>query len=235
MLAENLAPLFQAGLFPGAEVEIFVENGEELAPRTLNPRLGIIGGISILGTSGLVKPFSHEAYIATVESALDVARAAGLAEVVFATGRQSEKAVMPTRPDLKPESFIQIADFFGDSLKLASARGFQTIGLAVFFGKAVKQARGLANTHARRHEQEAAILADWLGEADESMAAQLREAMTARAALEILRERGRMDLTHRVARKALTAARNFVGPGPRLWMTIFDYDGTAMVSDQLAE
>lgn len=225
MLRENLVPLF-SNTFPGVEVEIFVEKGEELAAKTLNPRLGVVGGISILGTTGLVKPFSNEAYLATIESALDVARASGLSETVLTTGRQSEKLAQAARPDLPPEAFVQIADFFGASLKMAADRGFKKIGLAVFFGKAVKQAAGHYNTHAHKNDQDTAALADWLaGSIDADVDERIRQALTARAALDILRESNRMDLVPAVANRALTEARRHGGPGPDLWMMIFDYDG----------
>ena len=225
MLRENLTPLLSR-TFPGVEVEIFVEKGEELAAKTLNPRLGILGGISILGTTGLVKPFSNEAYLATIESALDVARAAGLDEVVLTTGRQSEKLGQAARPDLPPEAFVQVADFFGDSLKMAAERGFAKIGLAVFFGKAVKQAAGHYNTHAHRNDQDTAALADWLADSiDADTDEGIRRSLTARAALDLLRAAGRLELTGAVAERALAEARRHGGSGADLWMMIFDYDG----------
>ncbi|MDR1043728.1 MAG: cobalt-precorrin-5B (C(1))-methyltransferase CbiD [Candidatus Adiutrix sp.] len=229
MIRENLEPLLKERIFPGVEVEIFVENGEKLAARTLNPRLGISGGISILGTTGLVKPFSNEAYLATIESALDVARAAGTPEVIFTTGRQSEKLAIAERPDLRQESFIQMADFFGDSLKQAVERGFSSLGLAVFFGKAVKQAAGHYNTHAHKNDQDTAALADWLSaEISRDLGLQIRAALTARAALDLLRAGGRLGLTDLVARRALGQARRLAGPTPKLWMSIFDYDGSRL-------
>ncbi|MGL4209410.1 MAG: cobalt-precorrin-5B (C(1))-methyltransferase CbiD [Candidatus Adiutrix sp.] len=233
MLMENMNQFLTAPTVSGLEVEIFVENGEEIALKTLNPRLGIVGGISILGTSGLVKPFSHEAYIATVESALDVAVAAGLTEIIFTTGRQSEKAAIKQRPNLPLESFVQIADFFADSLILAKNRPIKTIGLAVFFGKAVKQALGHANTHAHKNPQDTITLAQWLGEGDMDLTLALSQAMTARASLDILRQRGQMSKISLVAQKALAAARSFTGPVPKLWMTIFDFDTTAIVFETL--
>ncbi len=234
MLRDNLTPLLNPETCPGLEVEIFVENGEELAARTLNPRLGIVGGISILGTTGLVKPFSNEAYLATIESALDLARAAGLPEVVLTTGRQSEKLIMALRPDLPEEAFVQVADFFGDSLKMAAGRGFAKVGLAVFFGKAVKQAAGHENTHAHRHDQDPAALAEWLRpEVGDALADQLREALTARGALDVLREAGALPAVVPVADRALAVARGFTGPAPRLWMIIFDYDGRPLAERNL--
>jgi cobalt-precorrin-5B (C1)-methyltransferase len=223
MLKTNLAP------FPGGlAAEIFVENGEELATRTLNPRLGIVGGLSILGTTGLVKPFSHEAYLATIDSALSLARALGLREVVLTTGRQSEKLARASRPDLAEEAFVLIADYFSDSLKKAA--DFETISLAVFFGKAVKQAAGLANTHAHRSDQDPALLADWLsGAAPAGLLARLTRALTAREALELLKEAGlARPAAERVAARVLASARLWAGPGPRLRFTLFDYHGETL-------
>ena len=228
MLQDNLDP------FPGAwGVEIFVDRGEELAARTLNPRLGIVGGLSILGTTGLVKPFSHEAYLATIDSALSLARALGLQEVMLTTGRQSEKLARAARPDLAEEAFVQIADFFGDSLKKAA--GFGTISLAVFFGKAVKQAAGLANTHAHRQDQDPSLLADWLaGAAPPDVLSEAAQALTARAALMILKEAGlARPAAEAVAARALASARNWAGPGPRLRLTLFDYNGEPLASARL--
>lgn len=226
MLRENLRPFLDQPGLPGLEVEIFVKNGEALAADTLNPRLGIVGGISILGTTGLVKPFSNEAYLATISNAQDLARALGLEELVLTTGRQSEKLAMAARADLPEEAFVQVADFYGDSLQMAAEHGFKTIGLAAFFGKAVKQAAGHRNTHAHRNDQDPAALAEWLRPSTgDELAKKLREAMTARASLEILRQAGRLDLVSEVAERALTVAGQFSGPGPGLWMMIFDYDG----------
>ncbi|MDR2946606.1 MAG: cobalt-precorrin-5B (C(1))-methyltransferase CbiD [Candidatus Adiutrix sp.] len=225
MLRENLTPLFSK-TFPGVEVEIFVEKGAALAEKTLNPRLGVLGGMSILGTTGLVKPFSNEAYLATIESALAVARAAGLTEVILTTGRQSEKLAQAQRKDLPPEAFVQVADFFGDSLKQAAERGFRKVGLAVFFGKAVKQAAGHYNTHAHKNDQDTALLAEWLRESvDADVEKNLRQALTARAALDILREAGRLDAVSVVAEKVAGEARRHSGPGPEIRLTVFDYDG----------
>jgi cobalt-precorrin-5B (C1)-methyltransferase len=209
MLKNNLAP------FPGGlAVEIFVERGEELAARTLNPRLGIVGGLSILGTTGLVKPFSHEAYLATIDSALSLARAMGFREVVLTTGRQSEKLARAARPDLGEEAFVQIADYFGDSLKKAA---------------------GLANTHAHRRDQDPALLAGWLaGAAPPAVLAGIARALTAREALEILKAAGlARPAAEAVAARVLASARFWAGPGPRLKLTLFDYDGQPLASARL--
>ncbi len=238
MIAAALAEAWRtAG--PGGElraaVTIAVENGAELAKRTLNPRLGIVGGVSILGTSGLVKPLSHEAYTATIESALAVARAAGIAETVLTTGGRSEKRAMALRPDLPPLAFVQIADYFAFALTAAVKAGMTRVGLVSYFGKAVKQAQGLTCTHAHRAAMDLATLADWLAEAGApaGLVEEVARANTARHVLEILTEAGRLDLTAPVVPRLLAAARRIVGPGPDLWAVMLDSDGAVLARGEL--
>ena len=127
-----------------ATVEIFVPKGVEIARKTLNARLGIIGGISILGTTGIVRPLSHAAFTATIASALSVARATGCRRAILTTGRRSERFAQRAWPDLPEEAFVQIGDFFQQGLTLSVLRGLETVTLAVFFGKALKMAHGNA-------------------------------------------------------------------------------------------
>jgi cobalt-precorrin-5B (C1)-methyltransferase len=142
-------------------VEIFVPEGERLAQKTLNARLGIIGGISILGTTGVVRPMSHEAYTASIFSALSVAKAAGVNEVVLSTGRRSERCAQLFFEDISPEGFIQIGDFFSESLKMAVDFGFNKVSMAVFFGKALKMAQGADCTHAAKTRLSLRSLSAW--------------------------------------------------------------------------
>ena len=214
-------------------VEISVKDGESLARKTLNPRLGILGGISILGTTGLVKPFSHEAYTATIESALDIARAAEIAEVVLTTGGKSERYAMRFRPDLPDLAFVQIADFFGFALEESARRGFKRIGLVSFFGKAVKQAQALRCTHAHRTPMDLCILAAWLAArgADQKLVQSVAAANTARQSLCLLRENDAIGLVGEIARRMVDAAREFTKEGLDIWVKIIDYDGTVFVLD----
>ena len=126
----------------------------------MNPRLGIKGGISILGVSGIVRPFSHQAFKASIAEALDVARALGHETVGFSSGRRSEALLARARPDLPETALVQAADFFAFSLNQAARRGFAHICWATFGGKLVKMAQGLANTHAHRGETDFSGLAD---------------------------------------------------------------------------
>ncbi|MGD8563894.1 MAG: cobalt-precorrin-5B (C(1))-methyltransferase CbiD, partial [Desulfarculaceae bacterium] len=207
-----------------------VPEGERLAKHTLNPRLGIVGGISIIGTTGLVKPFSHEAYTATIESGMSVARASHLDEVVLTTGGKSEKMAMGIRPDLPEQAFIQIADFYGFALRQAAAQDFSRVGLVVFFGKAVKQAAGMEYTHARQAPLDLAVLADWLKQngAGPDLCQKTAEANTARQVLELLRIAARLDLVGAVGRRLMASARDYLGSGPRFWVVIVDYDGSVL-------
>ena len=102
------------------QVEVFVPEGKLLAEKTLNARLGIVGGISILGTTGIVRPMSHDAYIATIRSGISVAQAMACDTLIFTTGRRSERFAMERFPDLPEEAFIQIGDFFKASLEAAA-------------------------------------------------------------------------------------------------------------------
>ncbi len=143
------------------DVEIFVPKGRELAEKTLNARLGIIGGISILGTTGIVKPMSHDAYIATIKSGISVAKAMGCNTVVFTTGRRSEKAAISLFPQLMEEAFIQTGDFFKASIEAASLHNIKQVIIVVFFGKAVKMAMGFPHTHAAKSELTMKRLVSW--------------------------------------------------------------------------
>lgn len=170
-------------------VVIFVPEGERLAQKTLNGRLGITGGISILGTTGVVRPMSHDAYTATIYSALSVAKAAGIKELVLSTGRRSERCAQNYFLDIAPEGFIQIGDFFSESLKMVADFGFDKVFMAVFFGKALKMAQGAECTHAAKTRLSLRSLAAWGIEdgCGKEFAGKLATANTAREAFDLIR------------------------------------------------
>jgi cobalt-precorrin-5B (C1)-methyltransferase len=189
-------------------VEIFVPEGERLAQKTLNGRLGIVGGISILGTTCVVRPMSHEAYTATINSALSVARAAGVKELVLSTGRRSERCAQGFLLDISPEGFIQIGDFFSESLRMVVKFGFKKVYVAAFFGKAIKMAQGAECTHAAKTRLSLQSLAAWGLEegCGKEFAKKLATANTAREAFEnILRDFPRLipGVGDRLMRSAL--------------------------------
>jgi cobalt-precorrin-5B (C1)-methyltransferase len=228
MLMDNLADFL---LESAAQVEISIADGERLAQKTLNPRLGVLGGLSVLGTTGLVKPFSNQAYVATIDSAMSVAKAAGAEEIVLSTGVRSEDLGRKARPDLPEECFVQIADFFRTGLKLAVKHGFSVVGLCEFFGKAVKQAANHPYTHAHHHDMDLSFLAGWFPDLSEDLKREIGAAPSALAALAALKERRSLHLIPVVAAKVLTSARGFAGPGPRLWVRIFDFDGALLAEE----
>jgi cobalt-precorrin-5B (C1)-methyltransferase len=212
-----------------AAVEIFVPRGEEISRKTLNARLGILGGISILGTTGIVRPMSHEAFAAAIESALSVAKAAGLSQAVLTTGRRSERHAQNLWPALPEEAFVQIGDFFQKGLELSAAKGFDGITLAVFFGKALKMARGAAHTHAAKSELTLQPLAGWAAEsgAPAALCERIRQCNTAREAFGLIARR-RPELIGRVGEKIIAAARAMAGARLRVRCVILDYEGAAV-------
>ncbi len=129
-------------------VTIAVPEGERLAQKTLNSRLGIVGGISILGTTGIVKPISEAAWCATISVSMDVALAIGLDTICLATGRASEEVAMKAL-SLPKEAYISMGDYVGFSLKEAAKRPFNRIIMACQWSKLVKMAMGWDQTHVR--------------------------------------------------------------------------------------
>jgi cobalt-precorrin-5B (C1)-methyltransferase len=208
-------------------LEIFVPRGEELARHTLNPRLGIVGGISILGTTGLVRPYSHAAWRATIVAALKVARAQGRREAVFTTGGRSEAALRGLRPELPPECFVLMGDYVRFSLRAAAHLGFRRVTVGAFFGKAVKMAQGFGQTHASRGLVDFAVLGRWVGAAtgDSLLAREAAGANTVRQVLEMLPPAAKEKVAAEVGRRLLTALRLYAGPELQLSAVILDYDG----------
>jgi cobalt-precorrin-5B (C1)-methyltransferase len=137
-----------SGSAPTIEITIIVPQGEELAKKTLNYRLGIVGGISILGTTGIVKPVSSEAWTATIASSMDVAKATGLTEIVLSAGRSSEKAHMKTY-NLPEESYVLMGDYLEYSLLEARKHEFKKIYLCAQWAKMLKIAMATPQTHVR--------------------------------------------------------------------------------------
>jgi cobalt-precorrin-5B (C1)-methyltransferase len=211
-------------------VEVFVPEGARLARKTLNARLGIVGGLSILGTTGIVRPMSHAAYVATIEKAMDVARAAGETELVLTTGRRSERFAQVRWPTLGEVAFIQIGDFFQVSLAAAAERGFMRATLAVFFGKAVKMAQNIPHTHAATSELTLKTLAEWTFDltGDHALAARIARSNTARHAFDPLKTAAPAVIA-RVARRAAACAEGFADGRLAVRCVIFDFDGIPAV------
>ena len=132
------------------KVTISVPQGAEIARRTFNPRLGIEGGISIIGVSGIVKPFSEEAFIDSIRKCMTVAKASCSERVVINSGGKSERFVQALYPDLPQQAFVEYGNYIGETLKIASEMDFKNVTLGVMLGKAVKLAAGHLDTHSRK-------------------------------------------------------------------------------------
>ncbi len=146
-VVQEAIDLFQ--LSEGIEVIISVPDGEEIAKKTLNGRLGILGGISILGTRGTVVPFSSSAYMASIVQAISVAKAAGCQHVVITTGGRSEKYAMKQYPNLPEEAFIEMGDFVGFTLKHIARQQIPQVSLVGMMGKFSKVAQGVMMVHSK--------------------------------------------------------------------------------------
>ena len=207
-------------------VEIFVPEGEVLAQKTLNARLGILGGISILGTTGIVKPMSHDAYIATIKSGISVAQAMGDDTLVFTTGRRSERFAMGLFPHLREEAFIQTGDFFMASLEAAAASTTKRVIFTVFFGKAVKMAMGFPHTHAAKSELTLQRLARWATEitGDGVLSENIGASNTARHAFSYIHP-GFPDIISYVGQKIIQSAEKFSHGKIKIDAIIFDFEG----------
>ncbi|GAB6142968.1 cobalt-precorrin-5B (C(1))-methyltransferase CbiD [Desulfocicer niacini] len=207
-------------------VEIFVPEGEALAQKTLNARLGILGGISILGTTGIVKPMSHDAYIATIKSGISVAQAMGDDTLVFTTGRRSERFAMSLFPHFREEAFIQTGDFFMASLEAAAASTTKRVIITVFFGKAVKMAMGFPHTHAAKSELTLQRLAMWATDitGDRGLSRNIESSNTARHAFSYIHP-DFPDLISHVGHMIIKSAEKFSHGKIKIDAVIFDFEG----------
>lgn len=149
MTAEVVKLLDKYQVRKGVVIEISVPDGEELALKTFNPKLGIVGGISIIGTSGVVRPFSSEAFVATIRKEIQVARALGCRHIVINSGAKSERILRERFADFLPQAFVHYGNYIGDTLKIAAEEQIPQVTMGIMIGKAVKLAEGNADTHSR--------------------------------------------------------------------------------------
>ena len=146
----------------GFRVIISVPGGEEIAHRTFNPRLGIEGGISIIGVSGIIKPFSEEGFINSIRKCMEVAKASGENRVVINSGAKSENYLKDFYPALPAQCFVQYGNKIGDTISIAYELGFRQITLGIMLGKAVKLAAGNLDTHSSNVTMDRDFIAELL-------------------------------------------------------------------------
>ena len=176
--------------FRGASVTIHVPMGEEMAKKTTNKRLGLLGGISILGTTGIVQAFSTAAWKISVIHEINVAASSKEKEVILTTGGRSETAAMHLYPHKKEHCFIQMGDFLGIALKACARNNMTRVSIVAMMGKLSKMATGTMQTHAAASQVDCQFLATLAREAGASIALAERicHANTARHVLSLCEE-----------------------------------------------
>lgn len=226
----------------GVRVVISVPEGEKMARKTTNRRLGILGGISILGTTGIVRPFSTASWRASVEQAVSVLAAQGQDTLVLCTGGRTEQGAMALLPKLPDVCFVEVGDFTGAALRRAVEHGVRQVVFVGMAGKLTKLASGILMTHYTRSRVDTALLgeitADVGGPAD--LAARVAAANTARHAYELWEESGLLgragrELCRRVAgvleRFAEDQAAQVPGAGGvAAQVVLVDFTGKRMIA-----
>ena len=219
--------LEEFGLQRGVSVVISVPDGEEIAKSTLNGRLGILGGISILGTRGTVVPFSSSAYMASIFQAISVAKAAGCDHLVITTGGRSEKYAMAEYPELPEEAFIEMGDFVGFTLKHCKKQKIPKVSLVGMMGKFSKVAQGVMMVHSKSAPIDFGFLARIAAEsgADEETEAFIREANTASQVGEIMAGKGLDTFFARLCAACCAASIDHVKGGVSISTSIYSMKG----------
>ncbi len=215
----------------GLRVTITVPGGEEIARKTLNGRLGIIGGISILGTWGIVKPYSTASWRASVVQAVQVAAANGQREVALCTGSRSEKFAMRYFGHLPPIAFVEMGIFTGDALRACKRAGVRWAAVCGMVGKFAKLAQGRMQTHVAGNQVDTAFLAEVAAGcgAGPDLHAAIRGANTARHVGELVEEAG-LEVAFYGELAALTHARcvDHVQGRLRIEAVLFDFGGRVL-------
>jgi cobalt-precorrin-5B (C1)-methyltransferase len=214
MIAATVAEVLAEAGLPGrgVVVEISIPGGEELARKTFNPRLGIVGGLSILGTTGIVVPYSTAAWLASVVQGIDVAAAQGYRHVVLTVGERGERFARRLVP-LPEDAFVQIGPFFGDALRHCARTGMARVTLAAMVGKLAKFAAGNESVHNTQSAQDFAFLADLAAQAGGAgeLLEQVRAANTAQEVGALLLGQGLMDFFPLLCRRAWDFAVHGLG------------------------
>ncbi len=210
---------------PDVDVTIGIENGEELAKYTMNGRLGILGGLSVLGTTGIVVPYSCAAWIASLHRGIDVARATGADHIIASTGSTSEKAANEIY-DLPDYALLDMGDFAGGVLKYLKKKPVRKLTLAGGFAKISKLAEGHMDLHSGRSKVNFNFLAELAEElgASEDLKLKIKHANTAMEVLQICTEAD-LPIADKIAGKAIETAYSVSGGGVLMEILIFDRKG----------
>lgn len=212
----------------GVKVTVSVPRGEELAKQTDNPRLGIVGGISILGTTGIVVPYSTASFAASIRQCIDVAVAMGDDTIVLTTGGRSEDFAKRIMPNLPEHCFVQMGDFVAYSVRQASMKGIRHIVVAGFIGKLSKVAKGVKQTHVKGSHVDMEFLAEIAREycnADPELQERIRGANTARHVMEIVMESRLEGYFNTICSKVCERLSSYIDGRAGVECVMFDFDG----------
>ncbi|MEM8903353.1 MAG: cobalt-precorrin-5B (C(1))-methyltransferase [Actinomycetota bacterium] len=211
---------------------ISVPDGERMARKTSNSRLGIEGGISILGTTGIVKPFSTASYRASVVQQIDVAAAQGTEVVVLATGSRSDDWAQAAWPDLAPVTFVEVGDFTGIALRRAAGAGIGAVRFVGMAGKIAKLAAGVMMTHFHRSKVDTELLArvaDDVG-SSETVVTAATETNTARHFAEVCLAEGDRAPLVRLCELAAVNCRAHTSDAIEVEVVMVDFDGVEEIA-----
>jgi cobalt-precorrin-5B (C1)-methyltransferase len=213
--------------YRGARVVISVPGGEEMAKKTTNARLGLLGGISILGTSGIVRPYSSSAYRASIVQQIGLARTAGIDCVVLTTGGRSEAFAMQLYPDLDEAAFIQAGDFIGAALTAARKQKMQRAVIVGMIGKLSKMADGRTQTHQAGSSVNMEMLSRLAAEqgAAESVQQEILSANTARHVLEICERNNLHGICDLICRHVVDVMTEYVHRDLEIVCHLMDFEG----------
>lgn len=215
----------------GVQITISVPKGEEMAKKTLNYRLGIIGGISILGTTGIVHPYSTAAFRASVVQGVEVAANQGQSTVVLTTGGRTEKFVIRELPELDESCFVQMGDFLTPAIDTANSCGIERIIIGGMVGKLTKMAQGETITHAGRNPVNVELVADIARSAGvpEDVCLAIAAQETARYASECMEELGLEYEFHLELAKRVIATLETRYPNRfEIAVLVCDFDGNKL-------
>ncbi len=219
----------------GVRVEIRVPDGERLAKETLNPRLGIVGGISILGTSGVLKPFSNASYRASIYTELKVAKVNGAKWVVLTTGSRSEQYAMQLYPDFPELAFIQVGDHMGYALKQCGRLSIARVVISGMIGKLSK----LAQSRMQTHVSEGEVDFEFLGElarklgADGGLVAKIQAANTAHHVQSMLNRAEIPGLESAITTLAAEASLNYAAGMKEIEVLLFTIRGDLLAREKI--
>ena len=213
-------------------VTIVVPGGETMAARTSNARLGIVGGISILGTTGVVKPFSTAAWRASVVQQVDVAAAQGQRHLVLSTGSRTDAAARRLFPGLPLVCFVEVGDYTGVALRRAAAAGFGRVTFVGMAGKVTKVAAGVLMTHWRRSQVDGQLLAEVARStgAPDGVVAAATATATARHFAEACLAEGATAPLAELCRRAADACRAYVAGALDVDVVLVDFEGAEVLA-----